>query len=110
MKKPYWLRRALLDVDMGRCSGFPDCCITFFSTAWRVFYGKGDVPLNQKSAWKVRVIRWYHEKAGDHGYVPCPLCLISGARVRVHRCTPECGHIEQSKALVRERYPDAKFR
>lgn len=93
---PHWLRRAWLDVRMGSCSGFPSCCIVWFLTGWKLVS-------------KTRFIWWYSERAGKCNYVPCPLCMLSGARVKVRRCTPECGHVEESRRLILERHPDAKF-
>lgn len=65
-------------------------------------FGNQMVSLYKKPAWRTKMILWYHSKAGNAGYVPCPLCIISGARVRVNVCTEECGHIEESKKLIKE--------
>jgi hypothetical protein len=94
---------------MGRCSGFPSCCIAFYSTGWRILFGSSLVPVQLKHPWRRKVIRWYIE-ASDAGYVPCPLCMISGARVKVRRCTKECGHIEESRRLILDQFPDAELR
>lgn len=107
--KLFFLRRVLLDLRAGKCSGFPNCCIMFYTTAWKLMFGNQRVILYEKPAWRIKMILWYHQKAGSAGYVPCPLCIISGARVSVRRCTKECGHIEESKALILEEDPDAKF-
>lgn len=95
-----WLKSKSLDVRMGQCSGFPLCCITWYLTGWRLLLG--DVineSVYDKPAWRANLILGYHRLAGDSGYVPCPLCLISGARVRVRRCTDECGHLEECREL-----------
>jgi hypothetical protein len=82
---------------MGTCSGFPLCCIVWFVTGWKLGF-------------KVKRFRfWYLRKTGWGGYVPCPLCTISGARVSVRRCDSECGHVEESHRMILERHPDAKF-
>jgi hypothetical protein len=107
--KFFRLRRFLLDIRAGKCSGFPNCCIVFYSTAWKLMFGDQRQSLYEKPKWRSDMILWYHEKAGHSGYVPCPLCIMSGARVRVNLCTEECGHVEESQALILEEDPDAKF-
>lgn len=97
MKLPYWVRRTWLHLRAGKCSGFPACCIVFYSTIWQAVYRFE------------RFSGWYHRKSGRAGYVPCPLCIISGARVRVNRCTELCGHVAESQTLTLERHPDAEF-
>lgn len=97
MRVPHWLRRSWLHIRAGHCSGFPDCCIAFYSTLWQFLYRID------------RFQRWYHEKNDGRGYVACPLCIISGARIRVLRCTDRCGHVAESQALTREKYPGARF-
>lgn len=82
---------------MGRCSGFPPCCIAWYVTCWKLVC-------------KTKYIWWYARKAGDSGYVPCPLCLMSGARVRVNKCTSECGHVSESRRLILEQHPDVQLR
>lgn len=94
---------------MGKCSGFPNCCILFYCTAWKVMHGSTNVALSDKERWRQVMIRWYHRVAGRANYVPCPLCLISGARVRVNRCTSRCGHRAESRRLIQEEFPDIEF-
>ncbi len=101
------LKRMWLDARAGKCSGFPSCCIAFYTVPWRLFYGSTQESLHEKPAWKVRLIRKYHRSANDAGYVPCPLCILSGARVKVQRCTTQCGHIEESRKLILEIDPTA---
>jgi hypothetical protein len=72
-------------------------------------FGNMGQSLWEKPEWRINLILWYHRKAGDAGYVPCPLCLISGARVRVRLCTNACGHVKESQAMTLEQYPDAEF-
>jgi hypothetical protein len=96
-----WLRRSWLDLRCGECSGFPPCCIFWFLTGWKLIFGKFTVTVHDKPAWRARLILWYNERAGRRGYVPCPLCLISGARVRVWKCTDECGHRREFAVLNR---------
>jgi hypothetical protein len=97
----FWPRRLWLDFRMGRCSGFPDCCILFFISVWRPVYGDLDVSPSDKVKWRKRFLGWYMKKAGNFkcGYVPCPLCIMSGARVEVRKCTPECGHYSECHRL-----------
>ncbi len=107
MKLPLGLRRFLLDIRAGKCSGFPNCCILFYAGPWRTFYGSTRESLYDKPTWKAKLILRYHQAAGHAGYVPCPLCLLSGARVRVSRCTDECGHVKEMRSLVLEEDPTA---
>lgn len=60
----------------------------WYVTGWKLLY-------------ESRFWRWYGLRAVGAGYVRCPLCMISGARVEVRSCTPECGHIEESRRLIR---------
>lgn len=103
----YAFKRLWLDIRAGRCSGFRPCCIVFYATAWRPFYGDSTKSLYEKPAWKAHLILRYHELARSAGYVPCPLCLMSGARVKVMRCTAACGHIKESRRLILELRPGA---
>ena len=104
-----WYMNKSLDLRMGECSGFPPCCIAWFLTGWKLIYGSIE-DFYDRPTWRAKLILWYHEMCGESGYVPCPLCLISGARVRVRRCTDECGHYQECKDLgkyrrwIREHY------
>lgn len=106
----YVARRIWLDIRMGRCSGFPSCCICFYVTGWRLLFGDQFQSLSDKPTWRMKAILWYHRRSAHAGYVPCPLCLISKARVaEVRRCTEKCGHIRESQDLITRYFPEAKF-
>lgn len=99
-----WLMGKSLDLRMGKCSGFPNCCILWYVTGWSLLFGDKGKDLCSKSAWRAKAILRYHEKAGASGYVPCPLCLLSGARVRVRYCTDACGHHRECHEVRRRRW------
>ena len=98
-----WLMDKSLDVRMGQCSGIPNCCIAWFISGWKLAHGDLSKSLYEKAPWRAKFILWYHERANNAGYVPCPLCLLSGARVRVLKCTDECGHYRECEELGRRR-------
>ena len=65
-----WLLNPFHDIQCGRHSGIPSCCIAFFFV------------------WK----RWLHKTAWaetqpkDWGYAPCPRCVRLGRRIAVKKC------------------------
>lgn len=88
------VRKAWLDLRMGKCSGFPSCCVAFFTFVWSPFvWNAGEA---RPMTWYQK---WYLERIGPFEYIPCPLCLLSGSRVKVRRCTDSCGHLEECRRL-----------
>lgn len=84
------------DIELGRCSGIPECCIAYFIFVWmpeleRVISGPGHNALIDKTAYQ----RHYRRFLDLHpvGYVPCPKCIINQTFVKVLRCRPgRCNH------------------
>ncbi len=107
------LRRLWLDVRFGQCSGIPLCCITWFVTGWKlisvkgndVFYSGGNLWATAEAGPRARLHALYLNRVGQQfSYIPCPACILSGSRVQVLRCTPECGHVEEARILSEERF------
>lgn len=91
-------------VEIGRCSGFPDCCVAHFVFLWvphlaisgpphttmeGILVG-GDTYTRAYVRAKDNVER---EMNQDIHYVPCPGCLLRRSFVTVLRCGPtRCDH------------------
>ena len=54
------------DLKRGRCTGIPECCITFF-----LFTG----------------VRAPYATAADWGYIACPKCVDAGNRIEPKHCS-----------------------
>lgn len=91
------------DVELGRCSGFPECCIAHYIFVWLPALNKGtwrytkNGPIIGLGSPYVRAHRramdLIQAEVGDVWYVPCPACMLRRSFVKVRRCSPErCGH------------------
>lgn len=71
------------DLVRGRCSGIPECCITFFIETWMM-----DLDITFKHKERMDEVR------GDpirFRYVPCPDCLVAQRFVEIRHCDgPSC--------------------
>lgn len=82
-----YLRNIWHDVAVGRCSMLPGCCITWYALVWRHFDWE-EAAENGLQGWRAR----YFVHADSRGYIPCPLCVLSGSKVLVKMCDEACGH------------------
>lgn len=90
------------DVELGRCSGFPDCCIAHYIFVWslQIFRGswsnRSDGTLIHTRPYVNmyrRAMRNVEREVGSIEYVPCPRCLLERRIVKVLKCSPRrCGH------------------
>ena len=64
------------DIDFGRHSRIPECCIKFFVDEW--------------DCEKESVHRRNMDKGPTWNYVPCPECLAAGNKVHIRYCEIEC--------------------
>lgn len=68
------------DLVCGQHSGFPPCCIGWYVYVWIPFIED----IICRGLWSDRT----YDNLPEWGYVPCPSCRATGARVHVKRCPP----------------------
>ena len=84
------IRRLLWNYDYGIDSGIPKCCIFFY--IFRELLGSLSDLLRHKHRFRYQIYTgtvmniemMIRKKEWD--YVPCPLCLVRGRRVKVIKC------------------------
>lgn len=93
------------DVELGRCSGFPECCIAHFVFIWMPKVdAQGGWRPDSDGVYRGRdpYVRAYTRAremvtaelgAASLEYVPCPRCLLRRTFVEVQVCSRKrCGH------------------
>ncbi len=82
----------LWTIECGLHSGFPYCCIIFFTMVWKpmmhelydndgYFVSTSEIYNNYR-----RMLDSYKDKNGHIGYVPCPACFLERNFVKVKQC------------------------
>lgn len=82
------------DIRRGRCSGFPLCCVLFYSFMWspsiKIEKNKVVAPFHKIYS---RIMLWRKsltKQKNSLGYVPCPLHTVLW-RSAIHKtCKPGC--------------------
>lgn len=77
-------------IECGRHSEIPDCCIYFFCTWWQENCESArheDYELLRKVAER---IHGYEKVVRSWGYVACPTCLLTGRKVKLAACPITC--------------------
>ena len=66
------------DIELGRHSNIPECCIDYFINIIR--------PLTATERQTLRTIF----PCEDYGYVRCPQCRLKNKIITVHKCDDNC--------------------
>jgi len=70
----------LCDIECGLHSGFPYCCIAFYTFVWYPLFC-------ERAPAGTSLRRWYFDWRADcDGYIRCPACKLSGRRVHPREC------------------------
>jgi hypothetical protein len=77
----FYLHLIPYEINCGRHSGFPDCCIKFYVTQW-IWH---DIDSKFRSDYFKRL-----DKVNAPGYIPCPKCLKTQNFIEVKRCPKSC--------------------
>lgn len=80
------LSKLRTEIEFGRHSGFPPCCILFFVGYWNVNYTSKEARAYCKMARRAAT-----SIGLDLDYIPCPNCVRTKSFVRrIHWCGPQC--------------------
>lgn len=94
----WWIKNGpeTYEFNLGIHSGFPRCCVWYWSLIWqhiRVKEVREDGELvavfDPTRMWILEHIYDRFIKGRDVGYIQCPLCLIRGRVEPVHHCIPD---------------------
>ncbi len=81
-------------IDCGRHSGIPECCVYFFVTWWQDscddWRAHRSYDAFKGMAEAIHRVAW--------GYVVCPQCMLSGHYVRLSRCPEGCPRYRKPRA------------
>jgi len=81
-KDTQYLTTLPYDIECGRHSGFPDCCVRFFVIRWIT----KDTDSKFSKDYRAKLNRLKKHP----GYIPCPKCLKNKTFVKVKKCPDNC--------------------
>jgi len=77
------------DWIVGRCSGFPDCCIEFFINWWQPRVLNPEKLLNDEANQYRKVLSAFW-RSHNLEYVPCPDCIQNENFIAIKKCAVDC--------------------